>query len=184
MTDDTDETPPHDNPATYRIGYANPPIEHQFKPGQSGNPKGRSKGARDRRTVAREVANELHDVKIDGMPPRLSTLELVLLTLRDEAVKGNVAAIQQVERLVSTYGPSQDSVTPGVLVAPETLSPEEWIARARERNAALAAKEAAPVSSDSIDQDIEQTKPEEVHDGTEPMTLANCPLVRVPRVIR
>lgn len=26
-----------------KVGYCNPPKEHQFKPGQSGNPKGRPK---------------------------------------------------------------------------------------------------------------------------------------------
>ena len=184
MTDDTDGTPPHDEPTPYRVGYRNPPIEHQFTPGKSANPNGRSIGARGRRTVARVVANELHDVKIDGMPPRLSTLELVLLTLRNEAVKGNVGAIQLVESLVTKYGPSQDKETPGVLVAPATLTPEEWIANARQRNAELEAKEAAAVSDDTTDQGYQQPKLDDIQDETEPMTLANCPLVRVSRVIR
>ena len=32
----------------YRVGPGRPPKEFQFKPGQSGNPKGRPKGARNR----------------------------------------------------------------------------------------------------------------------------------------
>ena len=31
---------------SYSVGYAKPPGAHQFKPGQSGNPKGRQKGSR------------------------------------------------------------------------------------------------------------------------------------------
>jgi hypothetical protein len=33
--------------SVYPVGYGRPPIEHQFKPGQSGNPSGRPKGARN-----------------------------------------------------------------------------------------------------------------------------------------
>ena len=29
----------------YRVGYGRPPKEYQFKPGQSGNPKGRPKNS-------------------------------------------------------------------------------------------------------------------------------------------
>ena len=32
----------------YKVGPGSPPKEYQFKPGQSGNPKGRPKGARNR----------------------------------------------------------------------------------------------------------------------------------------
>lgn len=31
----------------YKVGYRNPPRETQFRPGQSGNPKGRPKGAKE-----------------------------------------------------------------------------------------------------------------------------------------
>jgi hypothetical protein len=30
------------------VGYGNPPVEHRFRPGQSGNPRGRRKGSKNR----------------------------------------------------------------------------------------------------------------------------------------
>jgi hypothetical protein len=40
-------TPPAQEP-TYQVGYGKPPTESRFKPGRSGNPKGRPQGARNR----------------------------------------------------------------------------------------------------------------------------------------
>lgn len=38
----------------YEVGYANPPEATRFKPGQSGNPKGRPKGSKNRRPAFHE----------------------------------------------------------------------------------------------------------------------------------
>ncbi|MFZ1726632.1 MAG: DUF5681 domain-containing protein [Albidovulum sp.] len=38
----------------YEVGYARPPAERQFKPGQSGNPRGRPKGAKNKRPAFHE----------------------------------------------------------------------------------------------------------------------------------
>ena len=43
----------NDDP-TYPIGYKKPPRDTQFKPGQSGNFKGRPKGAKNFATVDRK----------------------------------------------------------------------------------------------------------------------------------
>jgi uncharacterized protein DUF5681 len=43
----------------YPVGHGRPPVEHQFKPGQSGNPNGRPKGAR---SFAAELRDELADL--------------------------------------------------------------------------------------------------------------------------
>ena len=40
------------------VGYGRPPVHTRFKPGQSGNPKGRRKGQRNLHTVLTEALNQ------------------------------------------------------------------------------------------------------------------------------
>ena len=39
---------PLDRSGHYEVGYAKPPAETRFKPGRSGNPRGRPKGSRNK----------------------------------------------------------------------------------------------------------------------------------------
>ncbi len=41
--------------ADYDVGYGRPPEATQFKPGRSGNPNGRPKGAKSEDTIVRSV---------------------------------------------------------------------------------------------------------------------------------
>ncbi|TFL16158.1 DUF5681 domain-containing protein [Jannaschia formosa] len=54
MTADRRALPSPASAARYEVGYAKPPVETRFKPGQSGNPKGRPKGSKNRRPALNE----------------------------------------------------------------------------------------------------------------------------------
>jgi len=140
-----------DESDAYDIGYGKPPKEHQFKSGQSGNPRGRKKGARSRRAIVKAVATELHRVNVEGLPDRISTLELVLLALREMAMKGDVTAFRLIERLRDRYSPDEHEHSYGVLVVPAELSVKEWVERANRLNAERARERAEALQSQAAE---------------------------------
>ena len=56
------------------VGYCRPPVEHRFKPGTSGNPRGRPRGSRNRSTLYRELARAL-ECPIPDLAEALSVLQ-------------------------------------------------------------------------------------------------------------
>ncbi len=84
---DDDESPPTapNSPGEETIGYGRPPAKHRFKKGQSGNPKGRPKGARGLKAEAAEVLNETFPMT--GSRKRVSARKAMLLKQREKAIK-------------------------------------------------------------------------------------------------
>ena len=72
-----------------RVGYRKPPRQHRFKPGHSGNPKGRPKGARNESTILREILGRLIGGQPSARPRRISVLEGIFLRIAEDALKGN-----------------------------------------------------------------------------------------------
>ncbi len=115
------------------VGYGNPPMERRFK--KSGNSKGRPKGSKNRKTIVKEVAKAMHVVRENGKRRRLSTLELVLFSLRNMALEDKkVQAFEELHRLIKAYQPQEARVRGGVLVVSAPKSAEEWIAQAEKKN--------------------------------------------------
>ena len=73
------------------VGYGKPPRDHQFKPGRSGNPKGRPKGSKNESTILKEVLH--HKIAIRGSHGnvrKISVLEGIHRKMAEDALKGNV----------------------------------------------------------------------------------------------
>jgi hypothetical protein len=51
----------------YDVGYRKPPREHQFKPGQSGNPKGRPRGSKSFTTLLVEELGTKITIQENGV---------------------------------------------------------------------------------------------------------------------
>jgi hypothetical protein len=116
-------------PARPRAGYANPPAEHRFRKGQSGNPKGRPKGSTSKRATVTTVLLEEHEVVEEGCKARRTTLELVLTVLRNLAFAGNNSAFTELEKLEARYSLEPPAGKASVLLVPGRLTPEEWTRR-------------------------------------------------------
>lgn len=121
MTDDMKKPPRKGPPKGKRFGADNP-----------GPRKGRTKGARNVKSIVRDIARMRHPVTIDGRVQRKSTIELLLLTLLKKAMAGDVRAAQHVDRLRDRHGPVEEKRS--VLVVSDDMSPEEWMRRAEIQN--------------------------------------------------
>ena len=86
------------------VGYGRPPIESQWKPGQSGNPFGRPKGSKNLRRAIEEMLTEKITVTEGNKIRRVTRLEAVLLKQLSLALKGDLKAIQAVYTSANTLG--------------------------------------------------------------------------------
>lgn len=76
----------------YVVGYRRPPKQSQFKPGQSGNPKGRAKGAKGMNTIALQVLTEKVEVRTQDGIKKMTRIEVLFRKMAEMAAKGNLRA--------------------------------------------------------------------------------------------
>ncbi len=80
--------------STYQVGYGRPPEAHRFKPGKSGNPKGRKKARLDSiENIMRDELMRIVTVTENGKPTRLPFGQLLARQFLAQAAKGNVKAL-------------------------------------------------------------------------------------------
>jgi hypothetical protein len=88
---------------TYEVGYRKPPKSGQFQKGQSGNPRGRPKGARGVKTVLDEALRKEITKSEGGQTSRVTKREALILSLITKALKGDIRAVGQVLKLIEQY---------------------------------------------------------------------------------
>jgi hypothetical protein len=86
------------------VGYRRPPKETQFKPGTSGNPKGRPTGTRSPGAILRAIVEQKVSVTESGKTRRISALEVTFRRLTTDAMRGDQKAIRLLLSLVERYG--------------------------------------------------------------------------------
>ena len=88
---------------SYKVGYGKPPKDTRFKPGQSGNRKGRPKGTKNFATDVRTTLSSPVRVTRDGSPRKISTQAAMLLRLRKKALGGDVRSLDRLIGLAQIY---------------------------------------------------------------------------------
>ena len=75
------------------VGYARPPRQHQFSPGQSGNPRGRPKGSKNESTILRDILQQKISVRgANGRVRKITVMEGLHRKAADRALQGDLKA--------------------------------------------------------------------------------------------
>ena len=78
----------------HKVGYKKPPRETRFKPGRSGNPAGRPKGAKNLAADLKEELEEKIVVSEGGTPLEITKQRAMIKTMFAKALKGDSRAAQ------------------------------------------------------------------------------------------
>jgi len=92
---DSDDQAPEE-----RVGYGRPPLATRFRPGQSGNPRGRPKGARNLSTIVASALNERVAITENGRRWRITKLDAAIKQLVNRAAAGEARATALLIQLV------------------------------------------------------------------------------------
>jgi hypothetical protein len=109
-----------DHSSASSVGYGRPPARTQFKPGQSGNPKGRRKGQRNAHTILEDTLNQRITIREGDRTRSLTKLDGVFLTMVAGALKGDTKALASLITTMRSFGMIGE--------VPETAGPQPFTA--------------------------------------------------------
>lgn len=117
-----DEKSASDHAAHHPVGYGHPPLASRFKPGTSGNAKGRPKGRKNLRTLIKEAMTANILIQEGQNSRRVSRIEGVVLRQLQSALRGNDRAALAVIKMAHQLRFLEDSESK---TAETALSAEE-----------------------------------------------------------
>lgn len=116
------------------VGRGRPPVQNQFKPGTSGNPSGRPKGARAFKADLLAELAEMVEVGDGPRRARVTKQQAIVIALLREAMKGELRAIDtvmracvpasQVDAEMETYAPEDAAIVRTLGGSTATPKPE------------------------------------------------------------
>ena len=108
----------------YPVGYKRPPRHSQFKPGQSGNPKGRPRKQKSLATCLKEELYRVVKVTVNGKQRQMPLIEALVNKLVHLAVAGDARARRDLIGLTKCHPGAVRHQAP-LRIIDETMSPQE-----------------------------------------------------------
>jgi Family of unknown function (DUF5681) len=101
----------------HSVGYGKPPEATRFKPGQSGNPKGRPRGSKNLRTLFAEELLRPVILKENGKTRRVPKAEAIVKQVVNKALvadaKSTIIVLDEMRRL-EALADAQDAAAPDI----------------------------------------------------------------------
>jgi hypothetical protein len=139
----------------YAVGNCRPPKETRFKPGQSGNPKGKAKGAIGISAQIEKLLRRKISVTENGVKRRLPLQEVMFASIAAKAVKGDLKAVEFLLRTRDRHeGNAAETLDPAILDPDDHELIAEYL---RGRESGVDAKQSKSVETS-------RTSPDETHD--------------------
>src|ERR1043165_5659768 len=85
-------------------GYCRPPVAKQFKPGQSGNPRGRKKGVKNVATIFNEALYRPVKIRAPGGVKTLPRIKAIVEVIMNKALAGDIPAVSKILELGHKLG--------------------------------------------------------------------------------
>ena len=120
MTERRRKSPPESD---YEVGYGRPPKRGRFKPGQSGNPKGRPRGRKNIHTILEETLFRLVTITENGRKRKVPAIEALFLSLLRKSLDGDMRAFEKLTKqlpMLQAAMAADEAREGGEAVDPET----------------------------------------------------------------
>jgi hypothetical protein len=138
---------------TYAVGYGKPPKSTRFKPGRSGNPKGRPSGRKNFKTVLEEELYATIDVTESGRRRKLTKQQVMVKQLCKKSMEGDVRATGLLTSLIlklvdmgvevvdnAPLSDTDQAILQSYLGRIQTAAPAKQVPRPRDRQRPIRSK--------------------------------------------
>ena len=88
---------------SYDVGYRKPPVQTRFKPGQSGNPKGRPKPQASLAQSLRKALFRKIKITENGEVKSIPFLDAMMMSMTAKALKGHTQTLKLLISLTEQY---------------------------------------------------------------------------------
>ena len=102
-----DEVGASDGPV---VGYGKPPPQHRFKPGQSGNPRGRPRRQASFAAAFGDMLTSTTLTTINGKRRHKTVIEVAVLRAMKDILTGNPRALERWLPVIERYAPANPAV--------------------------------------------------------------------------